>query len=316
MAQLILNPVELPASARGGAVAVGNFDGVHRGHARLVETLVAKAHQVGGPSVVYTFDPPPAAILFPNRPISMPLTAIRRRAELLGYLGVDYLLAYPTDTSLLNLSAEEFFQEKIVGMLFAQAMVEGPNFRFGKDRGGDTNILGQMCAEAELDLTIVEPMLMGDVEQSQMISSTRIRKLLAEGHVQEANRLLTRPYRLEGTVASGAQRGKQLGFPTANLTDVPCLLPADGVYAGCVELAGTSYSAAVNIGGNPTFAEGLQKVEIHLIDFSGDLYGESIACDLLQHIRPVQRFESVDALVEQLEKDVAACRKTFERCQA
>lgn len=305
MTQILTGLRDFPSSLRGGAIAVGNFDGVHRGHARLIEQLVRRAKEVGGPAIVLTFDPPPVAILVPERLPTAPLTTIARRASLLNTLCVDALIAYPTDRALINLTPEEFFYQKIVNALGAKAMVEGPNFRFGKARAGDTDLLRQFCDSEDMKLTVVEAR---EDASGTMISSSRIRKLLENGDVSTANEMLTQNYEIEGIVAKGAQRGRDLGFPTANLESIPTMLPSRGVYAGRVKLGEERLVAAINIGPNPTFGEQQDKVEVHLLDWSGSIYGERIHCELLSKIRDVRKFSGVDELRKQLEQDVAECR--------
>lgn len=301
MARLLTTLEDFPQELSGGAVAVGNFDGVHRGHAALIAELVRQARRCQGPAIVLTFDPPPVAVLVPDRPPTRPLTSITRRAQLLGMLGVDALVAYQTDRKLLNLSAEAFFEQKIRGAMHACAMVEGPNFRFGKNRTGDTRLLRELCSAAGLELKILEPENAG----GEMISSTRIRQLLEQGQVAQANEMLTQPYQIAGLVAKGAQRGRELGFPTANLAGLQCLAPAHGVYAGRLVLAGQTYPVAVNIGPNPTFGEHQAKVELHIVGWQGDLYGEHVSCELLKRLRDIKKFASVEALREQLNQDIA-----------
>ena len=321
MPQLLTSLADFPAELRGGAVSVGNFDGVHRGHAQLIKQLVATAVRSAGPALVMTFDPHPAALLFPDRPLSRPLTSIARRAELLFGLGVDALIAYPTDWQLLSLSAHEFFQQKIVGILQARAVVEGPNFRFGRSRDGDVVSLAKMCQAAHMQFEVVQP----TQDAAGMISSTRIRNYIAAGDLKQANELLTSPYVVSGIVAVGAQRGRTIGFPTANLTEIPVLIPQPGVYAGRVELSdaanneassreslatgSSTYACAVHIGPNPTFAETENKVEVHLIDYAGpSLYGRQLQVAMLGKVRDVQKFETVDQLRLQIVQDVATCR--------
>ncbi len=329
MPQLLTSLSDFPAGLRGGAVSVGNFDGVHVGHSRLIQQLVATARELSGPAIVLTFAPPPAALLYPERQLAAPLTTIARRAELLFELGVDALLAYPTDMELLSLSAQEFFQQKILGILHARGMVEGPNFRFGRDRDGDVDRLQTLCVQSGVLFQVAQP----SADAQGMISSTRIRQLLVDGQVAAANAWLTQAYQLQGIVVSGAQRGRQLGFPTANLTEVGSLIPAAGVYAGQVTLSDEShdtvddharvagdqlahsdrgqrqsYWAAVNIGPNPTFEEAGTKVEVHLIGYTGGaLYGRTMAVSLLRQIRAVRKFDSIDALRAQISRDVAQC---------
>jgi riboflavin kinase/FMN adenylyltransferase len=298
----------LPTEVRRGAVAIGNFDGVHQGHARIVERLKALASQVAGPAVVFTFDPHPIQILRPER-APPPLTQIERKAKLLGDLGVDAVIACPTDRAILDLTAGEFFDEVIVRDLAARALVEGPNFGFGRKRGGDIRLLEELCNGRGIALEIAEPLRVGE----DYISSSRVRALIQAGQVVDAAKLLTRPYRSQGIVVSGERRGSTLGFPTANLADVRTLLPAIGVYAGRALVADRSFAAAVNVGPNPTFGEQAFKIEAHLIGFSGSLYGRTIEVEWLERLRDTRPFPSVEALKEQLCQDIAAARKIAEQ---
>lgn len=300
---LIRDLADLPARARSGALAIGNFDGVHRGHAQIVERLVAQARQLGGPAVVFTFEPHPARLLRPEA-APAPLLWIERKAALLSALGVDWTIVYPTDLALLRLSAEEFFEEIVCRRLAAQAMVEGTNFYFGRDRRGTIERLAELTAERGMTLEVVPPVEIDGLP----VSSSRIRQALDGGRVEEAADLLGRLYRLRGTITRGARRGRPLGFPTANLTQVDTLLPSPGVYAGYGWLAGRGYRAAIHLGANPTFGEAQQKVEVHLLDLdgAGDLYGESLEVDFARRLRDTCKFANVDALSTQLRRDVAA----------
>ncbi len=302
MAHILTDLTQFPDSLRGGALAIGNFDGVHRGHASLVCRLVELAKRVEGPAVVMTFDPPPQAVLVPSRQLPPPLTTISRRAELLGELGVETLIAYPTDKRLLALTARDFFQQVVVDQLGVKGMVEGPNFRFGRDRAGDTKLLTELCHQQGMQFEIAEAEQLNE----GMISSSRIRSCLASGDVVSANAMLTGPYELQGRVGNGAKRGRELGFPTANLTQVQSFVPAAGVYAGTTQLDGRDYRVAINIGPNPTFGEEEPKVELHVVGWDGDLYDRIVSCRFLRRIREVRKFESVDELREQIERDVAS----------
>lgn len=304
--QLLRSLTDLPDSLRHGAVGIGNFDGVHRGHARIVQTLLSVARDVNGPAVVFTFDPHPVRLLRPDL-APPPLTWTDRKAELLAELGVDAVIAYPTDEALLQLTPAEFFQQIIREQLSARAMVEGPNFFFGRDRAGDIATLRQLCDADGIQLTIVEPTEHG--EAGQLVSSSRIRRLIAAGDVDEARQLLTQPYRLRGMVTHGAARGAKIGFPTANLDAIDTILPGMGVYAGRVHVPVESddkhvWPAAINIGPSPTFGDEEARVEVHLIGFAGSLYGEPLEVDFLARLRDIQPFPSVDALKEQLVRDV------------
>jgi riboflavin kinase/FMN adenylyltransferase len=302
---------ELTAEHRGGAVSIGNFDGVHRGHALLVERLRAQAKRVGGPSVVFTFDPHPVRILRPEL-CPPPLTWTERKAELLAELGVDEMIAYPTDDALLRLSPEEFFESIVRKSLDAQALVEGPNFYFGRGRAGTIDLLGRLCSNSGVSLEVVQPLELG----GEYVSSSRVRKLIAEGDVQGAAAMLTRPYRIRGMVTHGAARGAKIGFPTANISAIDTLLPAPGVYAGRAMAGLLTRPAAINIGPNPTFGEQGLKVEAHVLDFHGPLYGEAIEVDFLARLRDIQKFESIAALQEQLARDVVRTREVAEEAKA
>ncbi|HEX5105610.1 MAG TPA: bifunctional riboflavin kinase/FAD synthetase [Pirellulaceae bacterium] len=302
--QLLHSLDNLPADLRQGAVSIGNFDGVHRGHAKLVERLLAKAREVGGPAIVFTFDPHPVRLLRPDR-VPPPLTWTDRKAQLLDELGVTAIIAYPTDLDLLQLPPEGFFDKIIRQQLAARAMVEGPNFYFGSGRTGNIDTLTKLCQQASISLEVVQPTLIG----GQIVSSSRVREAIAAGDVDLARQLLTRPYRVRGMVTHGAGRGAKIGFPTANIEAIDTLLPAQGVYAGQALTPGGNWPAALNIGPNPTFGEHAQKVEVHLIDFAGSLYGQPLEVDFFARLRSIQPFESVAALKSQLARDIAAARQ-------
>ncbi len=305
--RLIRHLDDFPANLRGGAVSVGNFDGVHLGHARIIRRLIQSAHTHGGPAIAFTFDPHPAVLLRPDR-VPPPLTTTDRKVELLGRLGVDVVVAYPTDRQFLELSAREFFDRILVDALGAQAVVEGPNFFFGHDRRGNVDVLKQFCEELSIDFQVVEPC---DLD-GRIISSSRTRQCLAEGRVEEAAAMLTEPYRVHGLVVHGAGRGASLGFPTANVDMVPTLLPCQGIYAGRGYVEGQPVPAAISLGPNPTFGEGKLKFEVFLLDFDGDLYGQLVEVDFLAKLRDVERYNSIDELLKQMHQDVEATRRVVE----
>jgi riboflavin kinase/FMN adenylyltransferase len=294
---------DLPESLRRGAVTIGNFDGVHLGHAQIVRRLVEHARQLGGAAVALTFDPHPAQILRPEL-APVPLCRTQRKAELLGDLGVDAVIAYPTDAAFLALEAPSFFDRVIRGCLDARVVVEGPNFFFGHNRQGNVELLDQLCRQSGVRLEVVGPV---EVD-GHIVSSSLIRKLLAAGKVEQGARLLTQPHRIGGPVVHGAGRGASLGFPTANIEPPGILVPGAGIYAGRALVDGSFWPAAVSIGPNPTFGEGYLKIEAHLIDYEGLLYDQRIEIDFLARLRDIVRFDSVEALVAQMTRDVAAVR--------
>jgi len=294
----------LPDEIRGGALTIGNFDGVHLGHARIARRLVALARQLAGPAVVFTFDPHPVRLLRPEL-APPPLTWTERKAELLSALGIDWIIAYPTDEALLALGPEEFYDEIVRRRLDAQALVEGPNFFFGKDRRGDVALLTELAERDRIEVVIVEPYIL----DGQIVSSSRVRTAIQAGEVASAARMLTQPYRIRGMVTHGAGRGNRIGFPTANLHAIDTLLPAEGVYAGRAWLEDRAWPAAINIGGNPTFGEGQLKVEVHLLDFGESIYGVPLEVDFLERVRKTRSFSTVAQLQQQLQADIGQVRR-------
>lgn len=288
---------------RGGFVSIGNFDGVHRGHESMIAALLHGARDRRVPAVAFTFDPHPISILRPEQ-APPPLTTTERKLELLARSGVDAAIVYPTDRALLNLTPREFFDRIIVGTLAAAGLVEGPNFFFGRDRRGTIDTLREFCTSAALELQIVPPIKIGD----RLVSSTEIRCLIASGQMRESAALLGSPYRIRGGVARGAERGRTIGFPTANLEQIATLLPRDGVYAGRALVNGTWHAAGINVGPNPTFREQHRKVEVHLLDFQGDLYGRPLDVEFLERLRDTTAFAGVEELKRQLQVDMSRAR--------
>jgi riboflavin kinase / FMN adenylyltransferase len=293
-----------PPEVCGGCVTVGNFDGVHRGHAALVATAKRLATAVGGPAVAVTFDPPPVALLNPPA-WKLPLATLADRAAALQLAGADHVVILETGASLLALSAEAFFEDVLVRQLGAKAIAEGYNFHFGRGRGGNVGTLRSMCAAAGIAFEEVPPLLF----EGEAISSSRVRAAVNAGDVKLAAQLLDHPYCIRGEVVEGAKRGRTLGFPTANLANVETLPPAEGVYAVRATVDGGSYPAAANVGPNPTFGDETRKIEVHLLDFAGDLYRKNLSIHFAARLRETRPFANVDALKAQLERDVAEVRR-------
>ena len=294
-----------PADCRGGAITIGNFDGVHKGHAALLSQLTQCAQALKVPSLAITFDPHPLQLLRPEQ-FQPVLTTVADRADLIQSQGVDHVLILQTTPELLQLTAEEFFEQIVCARLSARAMVEGVNFGFGRHRQGNIDTLRQLCNQSGLELVVVPPFTAAD---GTMVSSSRVRAALVCGDVGAAAGLLGRPFRLRGIVGHGQKRGRTIGFPTANLEHIETLIPGDGVYAVRAWLGNTDWPAAANIGPNPTFGESARKVEVHLIGFQGELIGQTLAVDFVARLRETRKFPGVDALVEQLKKDVEAARR-------
>jgi riboflavin kinase/FMN adenylyltransferase len=212
----------------------------------------------------------------------------------------------------LSLSAQQFFQSIVVEALAARAMVEGANFFFGHNRSGTIDVLRGLAAAAGILLEVVEPL----VVDGEVVSSSRVRRLVGEGRMDEARALLTQPYRIRGRVTTGEGRGAKIGFPTANLDGIDTLLPAQGVYAGSTCLAGRTFPAAIHIGANPTFGQQQLKVEVHVIGWQSSLVGQTVEVEFLSRLRGTERFAGVDQLVAQLRRDVARAAEMFQATAA
>jgi riboflavin kinase/FMN adenylyltransferase len=293
-----------PGDGCGGAVSIGNFDGVHRGHAALLAELRRQADALSGPAVALTFEPHPIELLRPGQAPPR-LTTAEDRSRLLHELGADHVLILHVTQELLALTAAEFFAEVIQKRLAARALIEGSNFGFGRGREGDVATLARLCEPAGIRLTVVPPLILDGVE----VSSSRVRAALTAGNVREAAGLLGRPYRLHGIVGTGQRRGQKLGFPTANLEQIQTLVPGEGVYAVRVPHEGRVWPGAANVGANPTFGEDARKMEIHLIGFQGDLYEKPLAVDFVERLRETRSFKSVAELIEQLRRDIEQARQ-------
>jgi riboflavin kinase / FMN adenylyltransferase len=295
-----------PGVCRDGAVAVGNFDGVHLGHVSLIAALRAKAGEHAGPAVAVTFNPHPRDVLRPD--LAGPLlTTNADRCRLLQEAGADHVLVLRTTTELLHLTATEFFNQVLRERLAARALVEGANFGFGRDRQGNIDTLAGLCQPVGIPLTVVPPVVIDGGEAS----SSRARNALLRGEVEEVAKVLGRPYRLHGTTAVGQRRGRTLGFPTANLDPLLNLAPGDGVYAVRVYIGEEMWPGAANVGPNPTFGENARKVEVHLIGFRGDLYGQRLAVDFIRRLRDTRPFKGADDLIQQLRRDVEQARQAL-----
>jgi riboflavin kinase/FMN adenylyltransferase len=302
---------DVPDGWGRSVVTIGVFDGVHRGHQRVVGRAVELAAQLGLPVVAVTFDPHPDEVV---RPGSHPpfLCTARRRAELLAGLGVDAVCVLPFTQEFSRLGPDEFVQAVLVDRLHAARVVVGEDFRFGHKAAGDVALLTQLGEKYDF-VAEAEPLLADD---GVRISSERIRAELAAGDVVAAARDLGRPHRVEGVVVRGERRGRALGFPTANLEMLPhTAIPADGIYAGWLLTIGAGgeeqerWPAAISVGTNPTFGEGERTVEAHALDRDDlDLYGTHAAADFAARLRGMERFDSVDALVAQMRLDVDAAR--------
>jgi riboflavin kinase/FMN adenylyltransferase len=282
---------------------IGAFDGIHRGHHLLLGQVVDRARALGLPSLCVTFDPHPDLVLYPDRHLTY-LTDRTEKERVLRQLGLDQVMVIEFTRELSMLNPEEFLGLISEEHPLAELWV-GSDFALGRGRSGTIAALAELGRIQEFALHVVPPRR----SEREVISSTFIRSLLTQGNVRHANRLLGRRYRISGMVETGAARGRQLGFPTANIRPDPQrALPADGVYAAVVPLGGVEYRAVANLGSRPTFREGERLLEVHLLDTTADLYGKPLDVDFVDRLRDTQRFESIDALRAQIARDADAAR--------
>ncbi|HEY8199974.1 MAG TPA: bifunctional riboflavin kinase/FAD synthetase [Actinomycetota bacterium] len=314
---------DLPRRRPDAAVSIGNFDGVHRGHRALIRRLLARAEAVSGVPTVVTFDPHPQQVLRGAGPPA--LVTPERKIQLLASTGIERLVVLPFDRALSLVEPEDFVERILLRELKAKAVVVGANFRFGHFARGDAAMLRSMGRRLGFGFESVK---LAELE-GRRLSSTEIRKAIAEGDLRWAAKALGRPYAIQGFVVRGTGRGQRLlGYPTANLEPVPGLcLPATGIYAGYFNMAGSSpavpgrqpapgqgngsrrMQAAVSVGTNPTFGENPLSIEAFVLDYHGDLYGRTAEIELAARIRDEERFDTPDALAKAIEADVVATRR-------
>ncbi len=296
----------VPEGFGPSAVTIGKFDGVHRGHRAVIDRLRTMAAENDLQAVVVTFDRNPLALLAPEK-CPEALVSVRQKLELLATTGVDATLLLPFDRALASVPATEFVERVLVDTLHAKAVLVGGDFRFGAKGAGDVRLLADLGATFGFSVEVVD-----DVrpEGERRVSSTWIRELLAEGDVRRATELLGHAPAVSGIVVHGAKRGRELGFPTANLTpESEGLIPADGVYAGWLTDAGTRYPAAISVGNNPTF-EGVptKQVEAYVLDREIDLYDHLVDVEFVERLRGMVAFTSIPDLIETMRGDVDRAR--------
>jgi riboflavin kinase/FMN adenylyltransferase len=290
-------------------LTVGNFDGVHRAHQQLLAQAGLFAANTGGPVTVLTFEPHPLTVVNPAKAPPR-LTSLDEKLRLLAGTGADVTVVARSERQLLGMEAERFVEEVLVERFHPTHLVEGPSFGFGRGRTGTPELLQRLGPPLGFEVHIVGPVtLQVDAGETLMVSSSLVRRLLAEGKVRRAALCLGRPYALIGTVVKGHRRGRSIGFPTANMAVVDQLVPADGVYSGRAVLADEAYPCAVSIGTTPTFDENERQIEAHLLDFEGEVYGREIRVEFERFLRPQEKFESPAALVEQMRRDVEVVRR-------
>lgn len=296
---------ELARAAPGGetAITIGKFDGVHRGHRHLIARLREAAAERGLKSGVVTLHPNPLTVLRPGVTVAY-LTSLDERVELLRATGVDFVVPLTFSSELAELSARDF-----VALLSSELQVRfllvGPGFALGRGRQGDYQRLRELGGEFGFAVERIEPLVEGEL----VVGSSAVRKALALGDMEEVTQLLGRPFSLRGPVVRGAERGRRIGFPTANIAVAPDLaLPPYGVYVTRARLGGEDYKSVTNIGQRPTFEDGERTVEVHLLDFDGDVYGKELRVELLKRLRGEVKFTGTEELVSQIRKDIEEAR--------
>jgi riboflavin kinase/FMN adenylyltransferase len=304
----------LPEAAREWdrcALSIGNFDGVHRGHQQILDRLKMQSRALDLPSVVLTFEPHPVEFFMPDRE-PFRLSTIGQKLALLSHYGVAHPTVLRFDAELSRLEGDEFLDRVVFAALRPSVVVVGYDFHFGKDRRGTPSLLAETGREAGVLVEVHEAVAAGD----QIISSSRIRRCVRDGEVEEARNLLGRPFAISGEVVHGAGRGQGLGFPTANVAAATGLLPANGVYATYLQDGGHRWSSITNVGVRPTFGESEVTVETFVLDSRApddlNLYGRSVSVHLLRRLREERSFESKEALIAQIGRDVDECREVLE----
>jgi len=298
----------VPASAAGCVLTIGNFDGVHVGHRRIIATVRALADDQAVPVVALTFEPPPNIVLRPDDPPRR-IVPPDRKVDLLFEAGADWVVTAKTDPDLLALSAEEFIRRIVLARFAPAHVVEGCNFFFGRGRRGNIEVLKAAAGRHGFIVHVVEPVVLEFGAGPQRVSSTLIRDLLSAGRIADANRCLAGEFTLYGCVQPGAGRGEGLGYPTVNLGGCGQIVPGDGVYAGWACVAGREFPAAISVGARPTFGDGPATVEAFLIDADGQYYDQKISIRFSRRLRDQIRFADGQALKAQIAKDVQRVRE-------
>jgi len=289
-------------------VTMGNFDGIHLGHQALVSNAVTEARRWRTECMVFTFEPHPLKLLAPDRAPQM-IVNHQDKMDMLEALGVDAVVVQTFDRDFANIEAKDFVRRYLVEHLNLSKIWLGRDLRFGRARKGDAEDLIRWGRELGFGVGIVEPILI----QGKRISSSRIRQLIQEGRVDEVRPMLGRYHFISGRVVRGQRRGRNIGFPTANLAAATELLPQDGIYATILQFQGGRRLSVSSVGHNPTFGEGLHTIEAYIFDFAQDIYGEPVKLSFVQRIREERKFAQIEDLVTQIHQDVLAARAIFDQ---
>ncbi|HXV81163.1 MAG TPA: bifunctional riboflavin kinase/FAD synthetase, partial [Candidatus Binatia bacterium] len=303
----IFRDIEDPGLSVSGTVAtMGNFDGVHLGHQMLVRNTVSESKRMGCPSIIVTFEPHPLKVLAPER-APLLILSYEDKMALLQSLGVDIVIAQRFDRRFASIAADEFVWRFLVDRLKVKKLWVGRDLRFGQGRKGGTDSLLRLAPRAGFEVSVLDPILLGGVR----ISSSRIRQLLEEGHVDKVRPMLGRYHFVSGCVVPGHRRGQELGFPTANIATETELIPHNGIYATLIQFKNQQWLSVSSIGVNPTFGDGPRTVESFILDFQGDVYGERARLSFVQRIRDEKKFGLIQDLVAQMHEDVKQAKALF-----
>lgn len=306
--KLIKNIEHIKKPFENAVITIGNFDGVHIGHQALFHEVIEKAEKIGGTSIAMTFDPHPLRVLNHNKVLSL-ITLVEQKLELIAASGIDVLICTPFTREFADIPARSFVEDLLVKKLGMKAIITGHDYTFGKNREGNVGMLKTFASEMGFEV-LVSDWIKTFSANPDRISSTRIRELVAEGSVDFAKQLLGRFYQVRGTVAMGRNRGgRLLGFPTANIVLQEELCPKTGVYAVTVECLGEKLLGVANIGYSPTFDDNIFTVEVHLLDFNKDIYGQRIKVNFVKRIRDEIKFSAISELSDQIRKDIDYARK-------
>ncbi|RNC67639.1 MAG: bifunctional riboflavin kinase/FAD synthetase [Desulfuromonadales bacterium] len=297
---------EITEKLQDPVVTIGNFDGVHLGHREIFRRIRREAAALGGVSLVVTFIPHPLKVLGIKKDLRL-INTYAEKELLIEASGIDYLLTIPFTEEFAAISAERFVQDILVGRIGIRKLVIGYDYAFGKGREGNVAMLRRLGDELGFSVEVLEQIGEGDL----VFSSTAVRRTIAAGHVREVVQLIGRHFSVGGVVVHGKHRGKDLGFPTANLQTDKELIPRPGVYAVKVKIGDVTYDGACNIGYNPTFCNDTLSIEVFILDFDGDLYGREVRLYFVERIRGEQRYPGVEALKEAIRRDVALCREVL-----
>jgi riboflavin kinase/FMN adenylyltransferase len=296
-------------SFNNSVITIGTFDGVHKGHQKLIERINTIARQTAGESIIITFHPHPRIVIHPEDKSLRLLNTIEEKTDLLEKYGVDNLVVVPFSRDFSEQEAEGYIRNFLVSNFNPKYIVIGYDHKFGKNRTGDYLLLEKMKMEFGYQLEEINKETLADID----ISSTKIRSALKNGDIELANELLGHGYTLTGTVVKGLQNGRKLGYPTANIqcSDAYKLIPKRGIYAVKVRHAGNAYNGMLSIGHNPTFEGTKQTIEVHILDFDKEIYGESLTLEFVHYLRDEKKFDSIEALIQAIKQDEQDTRKLF-----